>query len=190
MTPNRPVLTDPAVLEALTHPVRLDVLSYLMSDGPATASVCARAVGDTASNCSYHLRVLARHGLVESGESDDGRERPWRATITGFATENAAVDPATPQARGAAAVLATSLQLDQRLTRDYLSHRDRVPARWREADAYGSYTLRVTPGELRELVERLDSLIRPLIAATRDDAPGEAELVHLGLHAFPRPRST
>jgi DNA-binding transcriptional ArsR family regulator len=186
MDPLRPVLTDPAVLESLAHPVRLDVLNYLMSDGPATASVCARAVGDTPSNCSYHLRVLERHGLVTSGESPDGRERPWRASITGFEIERTAVDPATPQARGAAALQAASLQLDQRLIRDYLTHRDRVSAAWREADVYSSYTLRVTPEELRDLVERLDGLIRPLIAATREHAPRDAELVHLGLQAFPR----
>jgi hypothetical protein len=29
----RPVLTDPRVVEALAHPVRLDVLDYLMSSG-------------------------------------------------------------------------------------------------------------------------------------------------------------
>jgi DNA-binding transcriptional ArsR family regulator len=186
MDQRRPVLTDPAVLESLAHPVRLDVLNYLMSDGPATASVCARAVGDTPSNCSYHLRMLARHGLVASGESADGRERPWRATITGFDIERTTVDPATPEARGAAALLAAALQLDQRLTRDYLTHRDRVSAPWREADAYAAYTLRLTPDELRDLVERLDSLIRPLIAATRENPPSDAELVHLGLQAFPR----
>jgi DNA-binding transcriptional ArsR family regulator len=186
MDPTRPVLTQADVLDALAHPVRLDVFSYLISDGPATASVCARAVGDTPSNCSYHLRVLARHGLVESGESTDGRERPWRATITGFETESSAVDPAAPEAGAAAAVLAASLQLDQRLIRDYFTHRDRVSAAWRDADAYSSYTLRVTPVELRELTERLDELIRPLIAATRQDSPRAAELVHLGLHAFPR----
>ena len=61
----RPLLTDPDVLETLAHPVRLDVLTYLIADGPATASQCARAVGDTPSNCSYHVRMLARHGLVE-----------------------------------------------------------------------------------------------------------------------------
>ena len=186
MDPRRPVLTDPAVLESLAHPVRLDVLNHLMSDGPATASVCARAVGDTPSNCSYHLRVLERHGLVASGESADGRERPWRATITGFDIDRGGADPATPAARGAAAVLAAALQLDQRLTRDYLTHRDRVSAAWREADAYATYTLRLTPDELRDLVERLDGLIRPLIAATRENPPSDAELVHLGVQAFPR----
>jgi DNA-binding transcriptional ArsR family regulator len=186
MEPRRPVLTDPVVLESLAHPVRLDVLNYLMSDGPATASVCARAVGDTPSNCSYHLRVLEGHGLVASGDSADGRERPWRATITGFDYDLEAIDPATAEARSVAALLAASLQLDQRLTRDYLTHRDRVSATWREADAYAAYTLRLTPDELRDLVARLDGLIRPLIAATRKDPPSDAELVHLGLQAFPR----
>jgi DNA-binding transcriptional ArsR family regulator len=195
MKPNRPLLTDPAVLGALAHPVRLDVLSYLMADGPATASVCARAVQDTPSNCSYHLRVLARHGLVERGPSEDGRERPWKATITGFDLERSPGDQADAGAAGAAGdagavaaagLMAASLQLDQRLVRDYLTHRDRVSSRWRASDAYATYVLRLTPGELRDLVDRLDELIRPLIAATRDQAPPGAELVHLGLQAFPR----
>jgi DNA-binding transcriptional ArsR family regulator len=185
MAERRPVLTDPEVLEALAHPVRLDLLAYLMSNGPASASVCARAVGDTPSNCSYHLRTLARHGLVEPVQSTDRRQRPWRATVTGFALDPDA-RPGTPEGRGAAAVLAASLALVQRLLRDYLSHRDEVPAAWREADLASSYMLRVSPGELTALGEQLDALIRPLIAAGRDSAPAEAELVHLDLFAFPR----
>lgn len=58
---------------------------------------------------------------------------------------------------------------------------------WREADAPESCTLRVTPGELSELVRKLDELIRPFITTTRDDAPPGAESVHLGLQAFSRP---
>ncbi len=181
MEPTRPLLTDPAVLDALAHPVRLDVLSYLIAEGPATASVCARAVADTPSNCSYHLRVLSGHGLVERDESADGRERPWRATITGFE-----LDRSGSEGVEAAAVMAASLQLDQRLVRDYLTHRDQVSEPWRRSDAYAAYTLRVSPGELRELVAQLDALIRPLIAATRDAPPEDAEPVHLGLQAFPR----
>jgi DNA-binding transcriptional ArsR family regulator len=181
MKPTRPLLTDPVVLESLAHPVRLDVLSYLIADGPATASVCARAVHDTPSNCSYHLRVLSQHGLVVRGNSSDGRERPWKATITGFDLERSGAETA-----GAAAVMAAALQLDQRLVRDYLTNRDQASERWRESDAYAAYTLRLSPTELRELVAQLDALIRPLIAATRDTSPEGAELVHLGLQAFPR----
>jgi predicted ArsR family transcriptional regulator len=183
---NRPLVTDPKVLETLAHPVRLDLVTYLMSDGPATASSCARAVGDSPSNCSYHLRALARHGPVEPASSSDGRERPWRATITGLRTVKSGLEPETAQAEGTAELLAASAALDQRLLRDYLARRDEVGPEWREADQYATYTLRVSPQELQQLGERVDALIRPLIAATRDQSPPEAELVHVALYAFPR----
>jgi DNA-binding transcriptional ArsR family regulator len=185
MAERRPVLTDPDVLEALAHPVRLDLLTYLMANGPASASVCARAVGDTPSNCSYHLRTLARHSLVEPVESSDRRQRPWRATITGFDLDPVP-DSGTRSGRGTAAVMAASLALEQRLLRDYLSHRDTVPAAWREVDLASSYTLRITPDELGALGAQLDALIRPLIAANRESAPADAELVEVDLYAFPR----
>jgi DNA-binding transcriptional ArsR family regulator len=185
MTERRPVLTDPEVLEALAHPVRLDLLGYLMASGPATASACARAVGDTPSNCSYHLRTLARYRLVEPVESSDRRQRPWRATITGFELDQG-VDPATPSGRGTAAVMAASVALQQRLLRDYLSHRDAVAAAWREVDLASNYTLWISPGELRVLGEQLDALIRPLIATHRESAPADAALVEVDLFAFPR----
>jgi predicted transcriptional regulator len=181
----RPLLTDPEVLEALAHPVRLDLLTYLMAAGPAPASTCARAVGDTPSNCSYHLRTLASHGLVESVPSDDRRQRPWRATITGFSIDPNA-DPDTPQARSNAALLSASLALEQSRLRDYLANRDRVSDAWREADNTASYTIRVTPDELSELNAQIDALVRPLIAAHRADAPPSAELVHVNVFAFPR----
>jgi DNA-binding transcriptional ArsR family regulator len=181
----RPLLTDPEVLEALAHPVRLDLLTYLMSAGPATASTCARAVADTPSNCSYHLRTLARHGLVEPVQSDDRRQRPWRATITGFSIDPN-VDPDTPQGRSNAAVLSASLALEQGLLRDYLANRDRVSDAWREVDNTSSYTLNITPDELSELNAKIDALLRPLIAAHRTEAPSSAELVHVNVFAFPR----
>ncbi len=186
MPARRLVVDDATVLEALAHPVRQDVLRFLMSDGPATASVCARAVGDTPSNCSYHLRVLARHGLVRPDESSDARERPWRATITGLIIDDA--DPAGPHARQAAAVVAASMQLDQRLSREYLAGRSRVPRRWRDADVFSSYALWVTPDELSTLAREIDDLIRPFIATLREDEPADAETVHLGVQAFPRSR--
>lgn len=78
---------EPAEVRVLAHPLRLELLTHLMSTGPATASQCARALGDTPSNCSYHLRVLAIHGLVAQDASTDARQRPWRASIDGQATE-------------------------------------------------------------------------------------------------------
>ena len=77
-------ITDPKALRVLAHPLRLALLDRLMSFGEQTAAQCAAAVGSTASNCSYHFRALARVGLVERGESPDGRERPWRSGSTGL----------------------------------------------------------------------------------------------------------
>ncbi|WP_347976137.1 helix-turn-helix domain-containing protein [Microbacterium sp. ProA8] len=181
----RRAITDPAALDALAHPVRLDLLSFLMSHGAATASECARAVDDNPSNCSYHLRVLAKHGLVESVESDDGRERPWRATITGLSLDLDSDDPSV--VAGASAMLEASIQLDYQLAREHVRRRDRIEGAWRDVDAHAQYGLRVSPDELRSIVERIDAIVRPYIAATRADAPEDAEIASLSLLAFPRP---
>ncbi len=180
-------IAEPEALEALAHPVRLELINHLMAAGPATASACARAVRDTPSNCSYHLRVLAQVGLVGEAPSDDGRERPWQALITGF--ETGSEQSGSPMSPQEAKLLAVSVQRDQRVLREYLARRDQEAGDWRRADFYGAYTLRVTPDELSELNQRLDALIRPYIAATRERMPPGAELAHVGLQAFHvRPR--
>lgn len=186
-TEMRRALREPAEVRALAHPVRLELLNHLMTRDAATASECARAVGDTPSNCSYHLRVLARYGLVEPVDGGDGRERPWRARLTGFSTEPG--EPGSAQAAASAELLAISMQREQRLLREHLARRDEMVGPWRDADTYQTYTLRLTPDEAERLVARLDAEIRPYLAATRSggDAPAGADLVHLALYAFPRP---
>jgi DNA-binding transcriptional ArsR family regulator len=182
----RRTITEPEAVRALAHPVRYELLNYLISNSPATASRCARAVGDTPSNCSYHLRTLAKVGLVAPEESTDGRERPWRAMVTGFSVPQDA-DPASPQSRQATLIVALSIQRDHRLVREYLARRDRVSALWRDADQYSTYTLRLTPEELRDLGDRIDALVRPYISVTREDAPDGAAQVHFSFHGMPHP---
>ena len=181
----RTTISDPEAIAALTHPVRLNLLNHLMAFGPATASACARAVGDTPSNCSYHLRLLAKHGWVAAGESADARERPWRALITGFSVGGPSDDPDSPSGRRAAALAALSLHRDQQMARDVLTRPAKLSPSWRRAATHNSYTLRMTAAELTELAIRLDALIRPYIAATRDDADAASALVHLDVSAFP-----
>ncbi|SNY74075.1 winged helix-turn-helix domain-containing protein [Paractinoplanes atraurantiacus] len=183
MQERRPQLTDPAVVDALAHPVRLDVLGYLMSSGPATASACARAVGDTPSNCSYHLRVLAAHGLVEPDDSGDGRSRPWRTTLTGFTVGTETDDSEA----GVTRVLAAAVELDHHLAREYLRRQPELPEQWREVDSHASFGLSLSPEELATVLRRIDAVVRPYLAPTRTDSPEDAEHVHLSLMAFPRP---
>src|SRR5919201_871910 len=119
-------ITEPEALEALAHPVRLELMNYLMAQGPATASTCARAVGDTPSNCSYHLRLLARFGLVEEVSSADGRERPWRALVTGFNPDGAAEGAMPPRGVG---LFPTALKPNERPGPNYAPRRNEVPKR-------------------------------------------------------------
>lgn len=185
MDPVRPRISDPAALAALAHPVRLDVLDFLMSRGPATASACARAVGDSPSNCSYHLRVLASHGLVQRAPSEDGRERPWEALITGFdiGTQGEEGDDSAD-----AALAEASAQLDLHRLREHLRSREELPAEWRDVDAHAGYGLRVTPAELADILRRVDDIVRPYIAATREEDPEGSRTAHLSLLAFPHGR--
>jgi len=55
------------------HPARLALLEHLRNGGPATATECA-GCGLSPSATSYHLRALARAGLVEAapGRGDGG----------------------------------------------------------------------------------------------------------------------
>src|SRR6185503_13806663 len=93
----------PEALAALAVPARFALLSHLLDAGPRTASECAEAVGESPSNCSWHLRALARAGLVErvSGDRDDGRRRPWRATGVGFTYSTEGSEPAASVAGNA-----------------------------------------------------------------------------------------
>jgi DNA-binding transcriptional ArsR family regulator len=182
-------ISDPRALRALAHPLRLELLDRLMSFGEQTAAQCAEAVGSTASNCSYHLRALARVGLVEPGSSSDRRERPWRATSTGF--EFGPADPASsPAAAGATLALdQLSLTRDEELTRRARQLHHDQPPDWRAAEAYHNYGLKLTAAELARLTGEIDRLVRPFIAMTRDEAPGDAEVASLRLLAFRHPQS-
>lgn len=177
-------LEDPDAIAALTHPVRWRLLNYLMSSGPATASQGARAVGDTPSNCSYHLRTLAKYGWVEADGSADARERPWRALVTGFSLEQPD-DPDSPLGRNTAALLAMTIQQDQQEALEAVARFTTLERAWQDASFHNTYTLRVTATELADLTRQLDALIRPYIAATQDERPDGSALVHLSLHAFP-----
>lgn len=181
----RMTVRDVRALSTLAHPLRLRLLNHLLGVGPRTARQCAEALGDTGANCSYHLRHLARYGLVERVEQPEGadqRERPWRAAATGFDFGGLA-DPAPINSS------LLSLQLDALLgmLREYVDRESELDPSWRQAAALKDYGLLVTSGELCDLTARLDALIRPFLAATRRGAPEGARPVQLSLQAIVRP---
>src|SRR3954452_21773730 len=84
LPPRAPVGTE--ALAALAVPARFAILNHLLTAGPRTATECAEVVGESPSNCSWHLRALAKAGLVERADPnpDDEPRRPWRSTAPGF----------------------------------------------------------------------------------------------------------
>ena len=75
-------LSDPRVLRAIAHPVRTRILEELSASGPIRAADVARELGIPANQASFHLRQLAKYGLVEEApeEARDKRDRVWKAT--------------------------------------------------------------------------------------------------------------
>ena len=181
----RPVLGLEA-LAALAVPARFAVLRHLLDTGPQTASECAAVVGETPSNCSWHLRALARAGLVERVEDagGDARRRPWRATAVGFDLSG---DPSPAGRLAARAVGAALADSDDELHRRHRAEEPALPAEWQRASGAHSWALVTTPTELAELVRSVEELVAPYRRTARADAPAGAELTAVSLRAFPHP---
>ncbi|WP_018529815.1 MULTISPECIES: winged helix-turn-helix domain-containing protein [unclassified Streptomyces] len=60
------------------HPVRIALLDLLAEVGTLTSTQAAARLGHSSGLCSFHLRQLARHGLIEEAPHDGRRDRPWR----------------------------------------------------------------------------------------------------------------
>lgn len=86
-------ISDAAALRAIAHPLRQRILLELKVLGHARAADLARQIGRPANAISFHLRVLARAGIiVEAPElARDKRDRVWRVVAGEFE-----VDPDLP----------------------------------------------------------------------------------------------
>jgi DNA-binding transcriptional ArsR family regulator len=182
-------VSDAGVLRALAHPARLAILSRLQTEGPATATECAQVTGLSPSACSYHLRTLAKNGLVEEAPPrGDGRERVWRALQRGWGF-NEPEDEINPELLDAQnAVIDTVLAEAAKLLSEYLAQADRESREWRAAAWLIHATLLADAEELRALAERINELIIPYRATERaaEDAPTGARLAEFQLRLFPR----
>ena len=133
----------------MAHPVRLALVSLLRRDGPLTATQAAERVGESPSSCSFHLRQLAKYGLVEDAGGGRGRERPWRATALFTSWSSVADDPELAAAGEALSTVVAERYFER--MRDWIGRREREPAAWREAMPFGDTVIYVTTAELAEL---------------------------------------
>ncbi|MER5964010.1 helix-turn-helix domain-containing protein [Streptomyces sp. NPDC002057] len=159
-------LTDPRALRAYAHPLRMTLVGLLRGSGPFTATRAAELTGESVASCSYHLRILAKYGLVEEAPGGRGREKPWRATARYTEWPEYSEDAAVSQAADALSA-AIAERYFERVTAA-MENRHRLPKEWREAEQFGDSLLHLTPEELTSLGERINSLLMPYEARASD----------------------
>lgn len=144
-------LTDPRAIRALAHPARLAVLDALNDvDKTLTATQAADLTGLSPSAMSYHLRALAKWGIVriaDGAEHADGRERHWRLGGSGLFMESLA--PGTESAT--AMIAARSFDLTRDRTMRFLQHSAQESEFWRHNATISHGEIWVTEAEAAEL---------------------------------------
>lgn len=183
--PTRIELTDPRALRAYAHPTRLALVGLLRREGPKTATEAAAAIGESVASCSFHLRQLAKYGLIEEVEGAHGRAKPWRATAM-FTSWHGDSDDAETQA---ATTALDQVVLDRyhAAARAWLSRRDAESPAWRRASGSSDHLLHLTPAELRRLTERIESVVAEYLPRLADPSlrPKGSRPVTLIQLAFP-----
>jgi hypothetical protein len=179
-------LTDPRALRAVAHPLRLQLIGLLRDQGPLTATQAGQRLGESSQSCWFHLRQLAKYGLVEEAGGGRGRERPWRATAMSTTLPRVA---ATPEMAAATELFLTVLA--ERYFEDlmrWLSTKADEPAEWQQAAVFGDSLLYVTAEELTTLKRDLYALIDRYQERVPNRAlrPPEARPVTIQHLAFPQ----
>lgn len=162
----QPVI-DPRVLRALAHPVRGRILDEIEATGPVRAADVARGLGIPANQASFHLRQLAKYGLVEEApeEARDKRDRVWRATATAALTVNLSELEQAPGGRTAVSVFRQTKQswghhlVDRAFATDH--------PKGSGVFTSSEYALRLTDAEVDVLRTELDELITAWQSRTR-----------------------
>jgi len=176
-------LDNATALRAYAHPVRIKLILALRTRGPLTATQAGRLLGESSGTCSFHLRQLAKYGLVEETGEGTGREKPWRATTTSTNWDSV---QQTPEATAAAS------QLSEVLAESYfaalmrwLEVRSGESEEWQRAAFIGDRFLWVTADELAQIGRELSAIVdryfeRQVNPELRPPGARLATYLHLG----------
>ena len=164
-------LTDPRALRAVAHPTRLKLLGELRRLGPLTATQAGERIGESASTCSFHLRLLARYEMVEEAGGGRGRERPWRATAMGheWASRGPGGEPDDANDMLTRVVVERWFEESMR----WVERRAEETEEWAEAAVLDERLLYLSTAELEDLNRRIAALLEPYAHRVTDAAAGD-----------------
>jgi predicted ArsR family transcriptional regulator len=161
-------LSDPRALRAYAHPIRLKLVGLLRRSGPLTATQAGEKIGESAASCSFHLRQLAKYGLVEEAGGGKGRERPWRATAISTEWAAGGPDPATAEAGAMLSRVVVEHYFQQAI--EWLDRRGGESAEWAEKAVVADHAVYLTADELAEIGEKARALLDPYLERNEDPA--------------------
>jgi DNA-binding transcriptional ArsR family regulator len=183
--PPGPRLHDPTVLRAIAHPVRSRILQELSASGSMRAADIAAELGIPANQASFHLRQLAKYGLVEEDPeaARDRRDRVWKAVGDDRLVISMGELEDAPGGKAAARVF--------RAQKSAWAHQvvEAAYSAERPAGVYKSVTeqsVRLTKDEAEELAAELDEVLTRWERRTRGrDASRRTYLLFSMLQPFP-----
>lgn len=186
----RRTLRDPRALRAMAHPVRLRIMEELARAGQATATELSEWIGESAANCSWHLRQLAQYGFIEEAGGGTGRQRPWKVVVqsTTFARSQ---EGETELAHASDAATDVILERELAAYQKYRATRHEQPEAWRDAAFLTQSWDWLTAEELAAFKADFDALFERHIArdgAARADPanrPPGTRMVRLVTWAIP-----
>ncbi|MFC6084487.1 helix-turn-helix domain-containing protein [Sphaerisporangium aureirubrum] len=150
---------DAGALKSFAHPTRLRLYELLDEHGPSTATRLAERLRENTGVTSYHLRELAKHGMIEQVPGlGKGKEKYWRVTPGGFSF-------GPPPDDGADTVSAVETLMDH-----LVRQRGAELARWRaeeatlapgwaEASGLTRRSLRLTLEEVEEMSRQVHEVL-------------------------------
>src|SRR3954469_14243937 len=171
---------DAAALKALAHPLRVQILRLLDVREQMSVTSLAAELGETTGAVSYHLRQLARHGLVEEGDADepgppDGRRavgrrrRLWRMAVDEIHMSGTAF-MADEDTREAAGFLLREFESSRsRRLAHWFATASSWPEEWQRASSDMDGTLTLDPAQTRALADEL----KAVLDRYRELPPGE-----------------
>lgn len=179
------VITDPQVMRALAHPARLAILGILRRDGPAGAGELAPRLGLTPSAAGWHLRRLARFGLIRDADPG-GRTRRWEPAVRGFRVDVPA-DPGDVEGRLAARTLLRGLMVNSQAApaRWLADTEPGLDTDWSRAADFADTRLIVTAEELEALLAAVEELLTPYVDRVPADQPRGSRGVRFLRYAMP-----
>jgi hypothetical protein len=155
--PGCPQRLDPRNLKGLAHPLRLRLLGSLREEGPGTATMLAKRLGESSGSTSYHLRQLAEFGFIEEdAKLTTAHERWWRASrpSTSFDAETLTGEPLL----GSEFLRAVASEQAERAMR-WVSAIPDTDGPWRGAGTLSDWGLELSPKEARALEAELEAVI-------------------------------